>query len=256
MRIIISPAKKMRMDTDGVPWEELPLFISKTECIRERLQEMSYDELKKLWKCNDKIASQNYQRLQKMDLRKNLTPAIYAYDGIQYQYMAPSVFTMDELKYIEQHLRILSAFYGVVRPLDGVTPYRLEMQAKLSVDQKKDLYEYWGDSIANQLFSETNCIINLASKEYSQCVSRYVSKNIQFITCVFGELIDGKIVEKGTMCKMARGEMVRYMAETNVSSPEQLKAFSRLDYVFSKEHSNESSYVFIKENTNRTQEDF
>lgn len=256
MRIIISPAKKMREDTDGMPWKDLPQFISKTERIYKQMQSMSYGELKKLWKCNDHIATQNYNHLKKMNLQNQLTPAIFAYDGIQYQYMAPSVFTDDELDYIQNHLRIFSGFYGLVRPFDGVTAYRLEMQAKLSIDEKKDLYDYWGSSIANQLFSETNCIINLASKEYSRCVSKYLSDEIQFITCIFGELIDGKIVEKGTMCKMARGEMVRYMAEVRASVPEQLKLFSRLEYVFSEEHSTESTYVYLKSKSKDVQEDF
>ena len=245
MKIIISPAKKMNMDNDSLVHQELPVFLPQTEKLRTKLQCMSYDELKKLWKCNDKIATLNVERLQHMDLRKNLTPAILAYEGIQYQYMAPGIFTDKEFCYIQDHLRILSGFYGLLRPLDGVVPYRLEMQAKLAIGETKDLYAFWDDSLANYLFAETDCIINLASKEYSVCISKYLPDSVRFITCVFGEWIDGKIIEKGTICKMARGEMVRFMAENQISDPEKIKLFSRLNYQYSAEHSNEDTFVFL-----------
>ena len=235
----------MNADTDSLNWLSLPCFIEHTEKICAHLQQMSYGELKKLWKCNDDIATLNVERLKGMELRKNLTPAILAYEGIQYQYMAPGVFTNQELDYIQEHLRILSGFYGVLRPFDGVTPYRLEMQAKLAIQGNKDLYSYWGSSLADKLFEESDCIINLASKEYSTCISKYIKPNIRFITCVFGEEKDGKIIEKGTMCKMARGEMVRFMAENSIGSPEDIKNFDRLNYQFSGEHSSDNSYVFI-----------
>lgn len=244
MRIIISPAKKMRIDTDSLPIQGLPVFLPKTEELCRILQSMSDAELKKLWKCNDQIAALNIQRLQNMDLHNRLTPAVLAYDGIQYQHMAPGVFTDQAFDYVQEHLRILSGFYGILKPFDGVTPYRLEMQAKLRGGEAKDLYAYWGDSLANALFSESNCIINLASKEYSVCISKYLPENVRFITCVFGEEKDGKVIEKGTMCKMARGEMVRYMAENQIEDPEQIKSFDRLNYRFDADRSNDNLFVF------------
>ena len=246
MRIIISPAKKMNVDTDSLPVRDLPAFLAQTEEIYRELQSKSPEELQKLWKCNDSIAAVNVERLANMDLHTRLTPAVLAYEGIQYQYMAPSVFTKQEYDYIQEHLRILSGFYGILRPFDGVTPYRLEMQAKLKVREAKDLYNYWNSKLAESLFTETDCIINLASKEYSLCISKYLRPGIRFITCVFGEEKDGKIIEKGTMCKMARGEMVRYMAEYQITKPEDIRAFDRLDYVFDPERSDESTYVFVK----------
>lgn len=248
MRIIISPAKKMNVDTDSFPWRDLPAFLGNAEAIMHKLKSMSPEERKILWKCNDQIAQLNDQRLCLMDLKNRLTPAILAYEGIQYRYMAPGVFTDREFDYIQEHLRILSGFYGLLRPLDGVTPYRLEMQAKLPVGSSKDLYSYWGDSLARQLFSETGCIINLASKEYSICISKYVPENIQFVTCVFGQEKDGKIIEKGTMCKMARGEMVRYMAEHQITDPRALRSFDRLHYHYIPEKSNENTYLFLLKN--------
>ena len=246
MRIIISPAKKMKIDTESLPWRDLPVFLPKTEAIVQVLQGMGYDELKKLWKCNDAIAAVNAERLSDMDLHTRLTPAVLAYEGIQYQYMAPGVFTDRELDYVQEHLRILSGFYGVLKPFDGVRPYRLEMQAKLKVCKAKDLYAYWNNSVAEYLLGETNCIINLASKEYSSCVSKYLPEHVRFITCVFGEEKNGKVIEKGTMCKMARGEMVRFLAENRVEDPEEIKAFDRLEYRFDASRSDENTFVFLR----------
>ena len=246
MRIIISPAKKMNVDTDSFPYRDLPEFLTSTEELCRKMQSMSYEELKKLWKCNDQIAQLNVRRLGDMDLRKGLTPAVLAYEGIQYQYMAPGVFTDGAYAYIQEHLRILSGFYGVLKPFDGVTPYRLEMQAKLKIGQCKDLYAYWGDRLAKALFAETDCILNLASKEYSICISKYLPAPVRFITCVFGEEKNGKVIEKGTMCKMARGEMVRFMAQNQIQTPEQIRSFDRLNYRFDGVRSDESTYVFLR----------
>ncbi|MBR5329441.1 MAG: peroxide stress protein YaaA [Firmicutes bacterium] len=245
MKIIISPAKKMKEDTDTFGCRNLPRFLARTEVLLAALRSMTYDELKKLWKCNDSIASLNEERVRFMDLHRNLTPAVLAYEGIQYQYMAPEVFSDVEFAYIEEHLRILSGFYGVLRPFDGVTPYRLEMQAKLDVEGKKDLYGYWGSSLAETICAETDCIINLASKEYSQCIAKHLPADVQFITCTFGELKDDKVVEKGTLCKMARGEMVRWMAEQKVTSPEELKAFEGRNHSYAPAYSTETNYVYL-----------
>ena len=249
MRIIISPAKKMKVDTDSFPYRDLPEFLPNTEEICGQLQSMSYEELKKLWKCNDQIAQLNVRRLQNMDLLGRLTPAVLAYEGIQYQYMAPGVFTDQEFGYIQGHLRILSGFYGILRPFDGVTPYRLEMQAKLKIGACKDLYAYWGDRLAQTLCAESNCILNLASREYSICVSKYLPDTARFITCVFGEENDGKVIEKGTMCKMARGEMVRFMAQYQIENPDQIKSFDRLNYRFDESRSDDSTFFFLRDRT-------
>ena len=245
MRIIISPAKKMNVDTDSLPVRDLPVFLAQTEEICQELRSKSLEELQKLWKCNDSIAAVNVERLANMDLHTRLTPAVLAYEGIQYQYMAPGVFTNREYDYIQEHLRILSGFYGILKPFDGVTPYRLEMQAKLKLREAKDLYNYWSNKLAESLFAETDCVINLASKEYSACISKYLRPEIRFITCVFGEEKDGKIIEKGTMCKMARGEMVRYMAEHQIVDPEEIKGFDRLNYRFDAAHSDSNTFVFL-----------
>ena len=113
MRIIISPAKQMRVDTDSFACTELPTFIEKTEVLKDWISGLSYEEQKTLWACNDKIAKQNAERFAGMDLHRNLTPALLAYDGIQYIYMATAVFEDVRFDYVQEHLRILSGFYGV-----------------------------------------------------------------------------------------------------------------------------------------------
>ncbi len=246
MRIIIAPAKKMKVDVDSFPIEGLPCFLEDAERLKAALQAMSPKELQNLWKCNDTIARLNVERLHSMDLRRGLTPAILAYEGIQYRYMAPGVMEAEHLDYLREHLRILSGFYGLLRPFDGVTPYRLEMQAKLSVDGYPNLYGFWGCRLAEQLASETDFVLDLASKEYSRAVEPHLPPGVRFLTCVFGELKDGKVIEKGTMCKMARGQMVRWLAENHITAPGDIRTFDQLGYHFSAGHSTQHSLAFIK----------
>nr|WP_092075040.1 peroxide stress protein YaaA [Dendrosporobacter quercicolus]NSL50005.1 peroxide stress protein YaaA [Dendrosporobacter quercicolus DSM 1736]SDN28371.1 hypothetical protein SAMN04488502_11654 [Dendrosporobacter quercicolus] len=249
MRIIISPAKKMNTDTDSLPYESLPRFLSEAKKLLQCLQGMDYAGLKSLWRCNAAIATHNYERLRKMDLQRSLSPAILAFEGLQYQYMAPGVFEDSQFAYSNEHLRILSGFYGLLRPFDGVMPYRLEMQAKLSADGRKNLYAFWGDKLARQLCSETGFILNLASKEYSKAVSVHLPETVRFLSCTFGEGKEGKVIEKGTLCKMARGEMVRWLAEHHITDPEDIKGFDRLGYTYCEELSNYTNFVFIKGGT-------
>lgn len=247
MRIIISPAKKMNVDTDTFACQGLPVFIEKAETLKEYIKSLSYEEVKKLWGCNDKLAKLNYQRFQEMDLKKGLTPALISYEGIQYQYMAPEVFSEKEWAYVQEHLRILSGFYGALKPLDGVTPYRLEMQAKAALEGCSNLYAFWGERLYLEVMGEDRLILNLASKEYSKAVEKYLTDQDRMITCVFGEWKGGKIVQKGTQAKMARGEMVRFLAEHQIKDPEEVKRFDRLRYRFREELSSDREYVFVKE---------
>ena len=246
MRIIIAPAKKMVVDTDSFAADSLPQFLEQTERLKAVLQGMSLKELQTLWKCNDAIAKLNVDRLEHMDLRRGLTPAVIAYEGIQYRYMAPGVMEAAHLDYLREYLRILSGFYGLLRPFDGVTPYRLEMQARLAVDDCRDLYRFWGDHLARRLASETDFVLNLASKEYSKAVEPHLPGTVRFLTCTFGEWKGGKIIEKGTMCKMARGQMVRWLAENKVTNAADIRAFDQLDYHFRLDLSTENHCVFLK----------
>lgn len=244
MKIILSPAKKMIADTDNLAPAELPVFIDKTAEVVNWMKSKSKEELKAIWKCNDKIAKQNFNRLEKMDLYNRLTPAVLAYEGIAFQYMSPSVFEIQQFEYLQNHLRILSAFYGILKPMDGVTPYRLEMQAKAEIGGTKNLYDYWGDRLYHSVTDDSRIIINLASKEYSKCIERYLSDKDSYITITFCELSGDKLVTKGTYAKMARGEMVRYMAENNIENPVEIQKFDRLGYLFRFDLSSDTEYVF------------
>ncbi|WMC93252.1 peroxide stress protein YaaA [Kineothrix sp. MB12-C1] len=246
MKVIISPAKKMNVREDLLPYETLPVFLEQTESLKDHLKKQDRKTLQAIWKCNDSITDLNIKRLEAMDLTKMLTPAVLSYEGLQYQHMAPAVFNDKQWEYIKEHLYILSGFYGLLRAADGIVPYRLEMQAVLKNWHTNSLYHFWKDSLAMELLSENNCILNLASKEYSKCITPYLREDTMFVTCVFGEMRNGKVIEKGTYAKMARGEMVRFMAEKKIKYIEGIKDFNRLGYSFQQELSNETTYIFVK----------
>ena len=246
INIIISPAKKMNICNDDIIHSSLPIFMDNTKTIYDNLKNYSYDDLKKLLACNDQIAELNYDRYKHMDLHKGLTPAILSYEGIQYKYMSPHSFSNEEFDYISNNLKILSGFYGVLRPFDGIVPYRLEMQAKLKVNDSKDLYSFWGDNLYKELIKDNKIILNLASKEYSKAIEKYLTEDDTFITCVFGELKDSKIKVKATEAKMARGLMVRYLAANNINNIEDIKKFSDMSFSYSESHSSDNEFVFLK----------
>ncbi|WP_130837292.1 peroxide stress protein YaaA [Lachnoclostridium sp. Marseille-P6806] len=246
MRIIISPAKQMREDMDTLACMQLPVFLGKAEALRKWIIALLYADQKKLWDCSDRIARQSAEWFADMDLRRRLTPALLAYDGIQYTYMAPVVFEDAQFDYAEKHLRILSGFYGVVKPMDGVVPYRLEMQAKAEVAGYRDLYDFWGDALYREVMDDSRVLINLASKEYAKCIEKYLQPGDRSIRCVFGEAESGRIIQKGVYAKMARGEMVRFMAGIGAEEPEQIKAFRRSGYRFDESRSSETEYVFVR----------
>ena len=247
MKLLISPAKKMREDTDFLAPKSAPALLEHARVLADWLRGLDYPALKKLLSCNDAIAELNFRRYQEMDFGRANTPALLAYDGIQYQYMAPQLFTAEQFAYVEAHLRILSGLYGVLRPFDGVTPYRLEMGARLSVDGCRDLYAFWGEKLARALAGESGWVLDLASKEYSRAVLPHLPPSVRVVSCVFGELRpDGKVVEKGTLCKMARGEMVRWLAETGTTHPDGLPAFQGLGYRYDPDRSTGARMVFLK----------
>lgn len=246
MKIIISPAKKMRVDNDTFVPLSKPAFLDKTEKIKEALTKMELPALQKLWECNDEIAELNFNRLRNMNLERNLTPAVFAYDGLQYQHIAPNVLDEVALDYLQKNLKILSGFYGILRAFDGVVPYRLEMQARLACDGYKNLYAFWNSLLYDELAKDDGEVLNLASKEYSKAVEPFVKNGVRFVTCVFGTYVKGKLKVKATEAKTARGEMVRLCAENNVQSVDEVKAYNVRGYVFNEELSSENEFVFVK----------
>lgn len=274
LKIIISPAKKMNVVEEAPVEASTPRFLERTEEIKEYLRGLDYGTLKEIWKCNDKLAELNYGRLREMELRGRLTPAVFAYEGIQYQSMAPMVFERKHLDYVGKHLYILSGFYGILRAFDGVVPYRLEMQAKLSWKREEELvtslYDYWGARLYEVLAEQADdpgengealadgnegakdeaealTIVNLASQEYAKAVRPWVQPQVRFVECVFGEWDreHDKVRVKATAAKMARGAMVRYMAEHQVEDTEELKAFDLMGYEYCGELSEKDRMVFV-----------
>ncbi|AQW20690.1 peroxide stress protein YaaA [Lentilactobacillus curieae] len=247
MKIIISPAKKMVVNLDDFDILDMPQYLDETKQILAELQQLDKSAAQKLWQTSDKLTIESYQILKQTNLTERLTPAIIAFSGIQYQYMAPGLFTAPALNYVQQNLRILSGFYGILRPFDGITPYRLEMGSRMKLRGYKNLYSFWGSKLYDALVSDQEPIINLASKEYAKAITPYLKSDQQFIDIVFGHLVDGKLKTRATFAKMARGEMVRFAAERNVTDPIQLKEFDHLDYKFDERRSTDMQYIFIKD---------
>ncbi|MEG0322701.1 MAG: YaaA family protein, partial [Raoultibacter sp.] len=205
MRFIVSPAKKMNVANDAFSWRDMPRFIEHAELLMNKVRSLDYEQAKELWKASDALSTLNFERFHTMDLRGNttpLSPAIFAYEGIQYQNIAPSVMEEAHLEYMQEHLRILSGFYGVLRPFDCVVPYRLEMQAKLEAAGAGDLYGFWGDQLARVLAEETTTVVNLASVEYAKAITPHADQvGLRVITCLFGFEREGKLQQRSTAAK-------------------------------------------------------
>ncbi len=244
MKIILSPAKTMRRADDDFSHESLPVFLERTEFLLEKMRGMDHDGLKKLWSCSEKLTAENMERLAVMDLRHTLSPALFAYIGLAFQHLAANAMTGDQLDYLREHLYILSGFYGALKPFDGVTPYRLEMQAVFP--DGMDLYSFWGNCIHDEITKNDGIVINLASKEYSRVISDHLRPGERMITCVFAQENGGRIRTKGTLAKMARGTMVWWMSENNITDPEDLKRFDA-GYRYSEKDSDQDTFVFLEE---------
>lgn len=243
MKIIISPAKKIDDKRDFDYKQEELLFDDETRCIYDRLRSLTKDELKELYKASDKITDQMYDIIHRYTISDGYISALLAYDGIQYQYMNPSVFDDGQLAYIDKHLLIVSGLYGLLRPFSKIIPYRLEMQSKLKIDEHTDLYQFWNAKLAKQL--EGEMIINLASSEYSKAILPYINKD-QIIDIYFKDEVNGKYVQKGLYAKMARGLMVKYMATNAIEDIDDIKKFDDMGYHFNEELSNSHEFIFTR----------
>lgn len=243
MKIIISPAKKMINTSDDFLPESTPVFLNDAQILLDELQSYTRSDLKEVLKCNDQLLELNRDRFQTMNLKRNLSCALMSYVGLQYQHMGSQLFSLDELEYLQDHLRILSGFYGILKPMDGIVCYRLEMQAKL---KEFDLYSFWNSKIAEELCKEEKLILNLASKEYAQAIKPYLKEDVHIVDVDFVTEKNGKLVTKATEAKMARGSMVRYCAVHRVTSIAQLHNFNEYGYCFVPELSNEHKLTFRK----------
>lgn len=234
----------MKVDADSWISSTKPYFIDDAKKIIDELRKLKYEDLKELWACSDSLTKKSIEMLRVHSFTSLQTPAILSYDGIAFTHMSPNVFEKDMFDYVEENLIILSAIYGALKPSDGVMPYRLEMQAKLAIEGKRNLYEFWGDRIYKYIKPDDGVIINLASKEYSDVITPYISSDDRLIDIVFVEEHNSKLVTKATFAKMARGEIVRFMAQNKVSSIEEIKSFNVLGFFYREDLSNDKKLVF------------
>ena len=232
MKIIISPAKTINDKNDFTYHLSAdPLYIDKARALYTYLLSLDQTKIKSIYKCSDKIVRKTFDDLRRYDIDKGYINALFAFDGIQYKAMAPSVLDDDALLYLNDHLCILSGLYGILRPFDLIVPYRLEMGFHLDGFKEADLYRYW--SLSDYFKNDT--VIDLASEEYSKAITADKIK-IDFIN-------GGKI--KATYAKKARGAFVRYMAVNKITSIADMEKFNDLGYHLDKDRSNDHHLVFI-----------
>ena len=249
LRFIISPAKKMRT-VDAPPWPvREPAFLARSAELMRAVRALARDEAQALWGCSDRLADLNYQRFRDMDLTRDTTAAVVSYEGIQYTHLAAEVMSEGELAWLDEHLRVLSGFYGMLRPLDGVVPYRLEMQARLAVGGSRDLYGFWGDALYEALAAEgCDVIVNAASVEYARAVTPWVRPDgPQVLTCLFGVMREGRLRQPATEAKAARGTFVRWCAERGVKGAAELRDFRERGYALDAGRSSEDTLVFVRD---------
>ena len=263
LQVIISPAKQMRAAQDAFEVLGIPPFAHETARLHRALLDIERNEgsggLQALWNVSDRLLTTCLDTLHEFmtvpsdadlddpDIARRISPAVMSYHGIQYQSMAPEVMDAAQLAWLQDHLWILSGLYGFVRPFHGVSPYRLEMGAKLSVDGARDLYAFWGNRLAQAIApagSDTT-IVNLASAEYAKAVLPRLSTDVTVVTCLFGEGIrNGKPIQRSTASKKARGSMVRWMAENKLEDASELTAFN-IGYRHIPELSDKNTLVFM-----------
>lgn len=246
MIAILSPAKNML----PVVREDLPLSrpasLEQTAQLAALFQGYAAWELESLMKINAELAFKAYLDFQSFSPEAPGTAALLTYHGLAFQHLNAHDFSLDDLAFANQYVRILSAFYGLLRPLDGIVPYRLELQCKAKINGKS-LYAFWGDRFYRALFAEQQPVINLASLEYSKAISPYLQPSDRWLTCQFLVCRAGKWKALATESKMARGEMVRWIVQNRIQKPEALRDFTWQNYHFAPLRSNNSVYVFTKE---------
>lgn len=244
MKIIVSPTKQMRISKHQ--GEQLPYYADVSKEILTVLQELSVEELCRLMHIKEAIALENQQRYKDISFADHASAAIYTYQGLQFKNMQIDELSEEDMEYVKEHLRILSAFYGIVRPMDSIEPYRLEMQSRLPIQDAKDIYAFWGDRLAKRLIEEDDeRIINLASKEYAKAVLPYIDKT-KVTTITFYVDKDGKLKTESTQVKMARGKFVHWMAKNKITTIQELKMFQEDGYYLHKELSTDEELVFVK----------
>ncbi len=226
-----------------------PVYIDKTLSIVKHLSSLNPNELQATLSCSDVLAELNFERYR--DFKQNNThQALRYFDGIAYKSLDVETLSSDEYDFLCKHIRILSGLYGILKPNDNISAYRLEMKTKIGIDGSKNLYDFWADSLYENLSKDSDkTIVNLASKEYSQCIENYLQDET-YITCTF-KVDKGKGLKvQSTAAKKARGQMVRWIAQNKIDDPLKLINFNDDGYNFdptlSTTKGNRQELVFVK----------
>lgn len=248
MMIIVSPAKTMKRECIHEV-QDVPMLLAESKVILNVLETLSVSDIMKMMKIKEPLAQMTKNRFLEMRFDKLGTCAIDAYDGLQFKALHKKAYGKQEMDYLQKHLRIISGFYGILRPFDSVYPYRLEMQAKLAIDDTRDVTSFWNTKIADVLIQalkseEEPYIINLASKEYEKVILPYLRK--QTIDINFYIRKDGQLKMESTQVKMARGQMICYLCEHHINTRSGVKGFDYDGYCYSEEASNEHRFCFVK----------
>lgn len=250
MLVVLSPAKKLNFD-DNLKTNEStePTLISRVKPLRSELKKLSTLEIKKLMNLSDNLSELNFSRFQVLGTKKSpKKQAIYAFDGDTYSGLEAETFSKTDLKSAQKKIRILSGLYGVLRPLDLIEPYRLEMGTKFKFKSYNNLYDYWKEDVTSLLNEETKSndyLINCASNEYFKVIDEKALK-AKVITPVFKELRDGKYKIISFSAKKARGMMANYIVKNKVKKVEELKNFNLDGYKYKPSLSSESELVFVR----------
>jgi len=252
MIILLSPSKTLDFD-HNIMGESEPSFIQDTITLNKSLKKYSKKKLGALMNISDKLASLNYQRNQDFQeefTEENSRAAMYAFKGDVYVGLQAQEFKKKDVTYANKHLRILSGLYGLLKPMDKIQPYRLEMGTSLKVGRKKNLYEFWGNKIAEELQEslskhKNKSIINLASNEYFKAVKLDELKD-QIIEVGFKEYRDGKLKFVSFNAKKARGLMSQYIIKNRISTLEGIKAFNLEDYAYDESLSTDNHLMFTR----------
>lgn len=246
MKLLFAPAKNSKpVLKDGLS-PTRPQHLAKTRELAELLKQCSAWELESLLRLNPEMAMRAFLAYQEFDLESPGTPAVLSYSGLAYRYLDAASLSREELLFAQDKLRILSALYGVLRPLDGILPHRLEYQCGFR-PHGGSLYDYWGDDLPQSVYEEDPIVVNLASEEYARSVRTGFPKSGRFLTCVFLSVCKGRYRTIPTTAKMARGRMVRWIVRERLTVPESLQGFTGLGFRFSPPLSVDNRYVFLQD---------
>lgn len=252
MKIVLSPAKSLDFESKALTsLHTQPAFLNSSEQLNTRLRELSAEDISKLMKISDDLGRLNNQRNEEWELPfsiNNAKQAVYSFTGDVYKGLEIATLSKEKIPVLQNTLRILSGLYGILKPLDLIQPYRLEMGTKLTVASYKNLCEFWGNQITEYLNNEMEddeLFINLASNEYFKVIKQKELK-VPVITPVFKELKGDKYKIVAFYAKRARGLMARYIIDNNCKTIEDLKGFNLDNYRFTENLSSETELVFTR----------